>query len=332
MAAVRWLLVGAGDIARKRVAAALADSADSELVAVCDTVEENAKSLAEERSVAEVFTDITGALSHTSADSVYVATPVWLHVDHTVQALEAGKHVLVEKPLGIDADSCSRAIAAAERSPMQSGCAYYRRTFPAYQQAREMVKAGAFGQVVLLRMVYFSWFDPTPDDSKRWRIARERSGGGPISDMGTHMFDVMIGLLGMPVRVYARCENVVHDWDVEDTASVVMTMENGAQATASFSWGSKTWRHEFEIVGTEAKVYWHPYDSGEVVKTVGRDVEALDLAPAQNVHQPIVEDFVGAIQQGRPPACPLSEAAKTNVLVDAIYRSAAEGREIELQE
>ncbi len=331
MAAVRWLLVGAGDIARKRVAAALADAENSELVAVCDAVEENARALAGQRSVAEVFTDIDAALSQTSADSVYVATPVWLHVDHAVRAIEAGKHVLVEKPLGVDADTCSRAISAAEQSTTHAGCAYYRRTFPAYEQGREMIANGEFGRIVLLRMAYFSWFDPTPEDPKRWRVVRERSGGGPISDMGTHMFDVMIGLLGMPVKVHATCDNLVHDWDVEDTASVTMTLEGGAQVSASFSWGSKTWRHEFEIVGTEAKVYWHPYDSGEVVKTVGRDVETLDLAPAENVHQPIVEDFVQAVQEGRPPACPLPEAVKTNVLVDAIYRSAAEGREIELQ-
>ena len=330
MADLRWLLLGAGDIARKRVAAALTDAEGSSLVAVCDTAQENARSLAGDRGVREVFTDLEDALPETSANAVYVATPVWLHADHAVKALEAGKHVLVEKPLGVDASACSRAIAAAEASDRQAGCAYYRRTFPAYRQAREMLDHGAFGRIVLVRMVYFSWFDPALDDPKRWRVIREKSGGGPLSDMGTHMFDVMIGLLGMPAKVHATCANLVHDWDVEDTASVTMTLGDGAQVTGSFSWGSKTWRHEFEIVGTEAKVYWHPYDSGEVVKTVGRDVQPLDLAPADNVHQPIVEDFVEAVREGRPPVCPLPEAARTNVLLDAIYRSAGEGREIEL--
>ena len=100
MDSVRWLLVGAGDIARKRVAAALAGAADSEIVAVCDMVEENAGALASEYGLSEVFGDLDEALEKTSADAVYVATPVWLHVRHAVQALEADKHVLVEKPLG----------------------------------------------------------------------------------------------------------------------------------------------------------------------------------------------------------------------------------------
>ncbi len=330
MDSVRWLLVGAGDIARKRVAAALAGAADSEIVAVCDMVEENAGALASEYGLSEVFGDLDEALEKTSADAVYVATPVWLHVRHAVQALEADKHVLVEKPLGVTGEECARAIAAAGRSRRRAGCSYFRRFFPAYHQAREMIEKGEFGQIVLVRMVYFSWFSPAEDDPKRWRVFRERSGGGPISDMGTHMFDVMIGLLGMPVSVYARCENLVQKWDVEDCASVVMTLPDGALATASFSWSSKTWRHEFEIVGTEAKVYWHPYDSGEVVKTVGRQVDTLDLTPAENVHQPIVEDFVQAVREDRQPVCPLAEAAKTSVLLDAIYQSAAENREVAL--
>ncbi len=327
---VRWLLVGAGDIARKRVAAALAGAVNSELVAVCDMVQENARALASEYDLSEVYADLDEALAKTSADAVYVATPVWLHVPHAVQALEADKHVLVEKPLGVTGEECASAIEAAERSDRLAGCSYFRRLFPAYLQAREMIRNGEFGQVLLVRIVYFSWFSPADDDPKRWRVFRERSGGGPISDMGTHMFDVMIGLLGMPVSVYARCENLVQKWDVEDCASIVMKLDNGALVTASFSWSSQTWRHEFEIVGSEAKVYWHPYDSGEVVKTVGRQVDTLDLTPDDNVHGPVVQDFVDAVRDGRQPVCPLGEAAKTNALLDAIYRSAAEHREVVL--
>jgi 1,5-anhydro-D-fructose reductase (1,5-anhydro-D-mannitol-forming) len=328
MGGLKWLLVGAGDIARKRVAAALNQAENSELVGVCDALEANARVLGDEYGVTDVYTDVERALAGSPADAVYVATPVGLHVDHAVRSLEAGKHVLVEKPVGVDGGDCDRVVEAAARSDRTSGCAYYRRTFPAYLQAKEMLESGEFGQVVLLRMVYFSWFSPAEDDPKYWRVVRQKSGGGPISDMGTHMFDVMIGLFGLPVRVYAKCGNLVNDWDVEDSASILMTLANGAQVTASFNWNSKTWRHEFELVGTEAKVYWHPYDTGTVVKTVGRQIDTLDLAPAENVHLPIVEDFVNAVAEGRPPACPIPEAVKTNRLLDAIYRSAAENREV----
>jgi len=321
-------LVGAGDISQKRVAPALATASGSEISAVCDLRKEQAQSLAEKFGAGAVYTDFRQALRESESDAVYLATPVFLHVGQAVKALEAGKHVLAEKPLGLTAAECRVAVSAAEKSGTTSGCSYFRRFSPRYLHAREMLDKGEFGKVVLVRMVFFSWFNPAPDDPKHWRVVRAGSGGGPLSDMGTHMFDVLIGLFGVPVAVIAKCDNLIHRWDVEDSASIIMTLANGARVTASFAWNSKTWRHEFEIVGTEARVNWLPYDSGTVTKTVGRRVENLELPCAENVHLPLVEEFVSAIREGRQAAVPFAEALKTNILLDAVYRSAREDREI----
>ena len=105
---VKWLLIGAGTIAEKRVAPALANAADSRLVGVCDVVGDNAKKIAGEYKADEVFTDIDDAMANTKADTVYVATPVFLHVPTAIKALEAGKHVLIEKPLDLNAADCQR--------------------------------------------------------------------------------------------------------------------------------------------------------------------------------------------------------------------------------
>ena len=328
---MKWLLVGAGDISRKRVAPALAGVENSEIVGICDLNAESAKSLAKDFNCAKVFTDFSRALSESGADAVYLAVPVFLHVPMAVRALEEGKHVLAEKPLGLSAKECSILLEASEKSGRKAGCAYFRRFYPRYAHAKKMVENGEFGQVVLVRMLYYSWFSPSKDDPKHWRVIRAKSGGGPLSDMGTHMFDVLIGLFGLPASVYARCENLVHKWDVEDSAVIVMKMRDGGLVTASFNWNSKTWRHEFEIVGTRAKINWLPYDSGPVVRTVGRQVESLDLPSAENVHVPLVEDFVRAIIEDREPLSSLAEAVKTNLLLDAVYRSSDENREVEVE-
>lgn len=330
MEQVKWLLVGAGDIAHKRVAPALAAAPASALVGICDPRQEAARELAAQHSATEIYADLAEALERTQADAVYLATPVHLHAAHCIQALQAGKHVLVEKPLGLSTAECNLVLAASAASGKTAGCAYFRRLSPRYQYARDMLARGEFGRLVLIRLVYHSWFSPAPDDPKYWRVVRARSGGGPLSDMGSHMFDVLIGLCGLPARVYARCDNLVQHWDVEDTASVLMTLPGGAHVTASFSWSSKTWRHEFEMVGSEAKLNWLPYDSGPVSKTTGRQTEQLEQPSVENVHLPLVEDFVQAILSGRPPACRLAEAAKTNRLLDAIYQSATEQQEVSL--
>jgi predicted dehydrogenase len=327
---VKWLLVGAGDIANKRVAPALADCENSEIVAVCDLREKEANALAEKMHINEVYTDFDLALKNSSANSVYLATPIWLHADHAVRVLESGKNVLIEKPLALNAEDCDRVIAAAEKSGKTAGCSYYRRSFNRYNFTKDMIENGEFGKIINIRMTMFSYFNPEKDDPKYWRVLRSKSGGGPLSDMGTHMFDVLVGLLGMPEKVFAKCANLTTDWDVEDSAVIIMTMPGGAQVTASFNWNSKTWRHEFEIIGTEGKIDWLPYDAGPVIKTVGRDIQTIEMVEADNVHLPMVSDFVAAVCSGNDPICSVQEAKKTNIILDAVYRSAELGQEVSI--
>jgi len=326
--AVNWLLVGTGDIAKKRVAPALASTEGSRLHAVCDIVGERAREMAESHGARKVFTDYEDALGDGDIDAVYVATPVHLHIPMALRALEAGKHVLVEKPLGVTGEDARRAVEVEEKSPLVSGCAYFRRFYPGFGMLKEMLENGEFGKVVLVRMAYFSWFDPKPEDPKYWRVVREKSGGGPISDMGTHMFDFLIGLFGLPERVSAMTGTLDRDWDVEDSSAILMRLPGGAPVTASFHWNSRTWVHMFEVVGTEAKVLFQPYDGGKLVKTAGREVVEIDVPPAPNVHAPLVEDFVAAVRGGGEPAVTFREAAKTNRLVDAVYRASDEKREV----
>ena len=137
--------------------------------------------------------------------------------------------------------------------------------------------------------------------------------------MGSHMLDVMIGLFGLPETVYAQCPNLVHRWDVEDCAAVTMRLKGGTLVQSRFHWNSKTWRHDFEVVGTEARIIWSPYDNGPVIKTVGKHVDHIELPSAENVHLPLVENFVRGILTNRAPVYSITDALKTNILLDAIY-------------
>jgi predicted dehydrogenase len=327
---VTWLLAGCGDIARKRVAPALSEAEDSRLIAVCDPVREKAEALARENGVEEVYTDFTEALKKSRSKAVYLAVPVHFHVPMAIKAIEACRHVLVEKPLGLSFPDTQAAVQAEAAAPVTSGCAYFRRFYPAYRMVREMLDRGEFGRIVHIRMAYFSWFDPSPDDPKYWRILKAKSGGGPIADMGAHMFDVLIGLFGIPESVSAITSTHDRSWDVEEDTAILMRMGDGALVEASFSWNSKTWSHTFEIIGTEARVLWQPYDSGKVLKTVGRETVELNFPCAPNVHLPLIEDFTAAARNGRKPLVTLAEAAKTNRLIDAVYLSALERREVEV--
>lgn len=327
---ISWLLVGTGDIVRKRVAAALCEAEGSAVRAVCGG-RERAEQIAEEFGIGRVHDDLDEAMSHDDIDAVYIATPVYRHADEALKAILAGKHVLIEKPLGLSAANAQPMVDEAAQHGVTAGCAYYRRCFPRYHDLKQQLDADELGTPTLIRTTYHAWFDPDADDPKRWRLDPDMSGGGPLSDMGCHMLDVIVGLFGLPESVFAHAEALIHpDWGVEDSSAIVMRMPGGAHVLASFGWNSQTWVHEFEVVGSKARVRWFPADNGEVVITVGRDVTQADSPNAANVHQPLIEDFVQAIRENRAPICPLSEAIKTNQLLDAIYRSAETQRLVKM--
>ena len=325
---INWLLIGAGDIAAKRVAEAIAGTEGSHLRAVCDSVPEKARDIARRYGAEVVHSDYQDALGDKSIDAVYVATPVYLHSEMAIEAIRAGKHVLVEKPLGLGCQDAQEIVQAADSSGLTCACAYFRRLYSRYAMLTDMIQRQRLGEIVLVRMAYYSWFDPGMEDPKYWRVVREKSGGGPLADMGSHMFDVLIGLFGLPVKLSASNITACRDWNVEDGSVSIMRLADGGQITASFNWSSRTWIHMFEVVGTEGRVLWQPYDTGPVVRTMGRSVTEFDMPPSENVHQPLIEDFIASVREGRQPACPISEAALTNRLIDAIYRAASTHREV----
>ena len=326
-----WLLVGAGDIACKRVAPALISANASTLAAVCEINPERRRSLMEKLNLDTGYESLEDALADPEIDAVYLATPIRAHVPQAILALQAGKSVLVEKPLGLDTAEIKPLLQIASQSPGLSACSYYRRALRRFAIARQMLENGELGEIVGGNMIYYSNFAPQPGDQKFWRICRAQSGGGPLSDMATHMFDFLIGLVGMPKQVDALCANVLYDWEVEDSAAMILTLPNGAPMTASFGWNAGCWRHEFELVGSKGRLTMAPFDSGDLVFTAGREIKRIPCPEADNVHLPFIQNFVDAcLEQGKSPL-PLSIAAQTNELLDAVYFSSQNGKVVTLR-
>lgn len=145
MTNIKWLLAGAGDIARRRAAAALREAANSVITAICDPVSGKAADLAERMGVNAVFTDYAQALDQSGADAVYIASPVFCHHDMCIMAAEHGIPFLCEKPLALCGAEAARILRAAKRNKVTAACSNYRVFCGQYQLTRQIIESGEVG-------------------------------------------------------------------------------------------------------------------------------------------------------------------------------------------
>jgi 1,5-anhydro-D-fructose reductase (1,5-anhydro-D-mannitol-forming) len=326
---MRWGLAGAGAISSKRVGPALVAANNSTLAAVCDVVPQAAAELAARFAVPQTYTSLAEMLVDPGIDAVYLATPVDLHAPQAIKALRAGKHVLVEKPMALTLAEAEEMVRVARATGRTLATAYYRRFFPKVQRVRQLIAEGVLGQVVMVTSVYHTWYAPSPAARGAWRMTRAQSGGGVLWDMGSHRFDLLVGLFGMPTQAWAAAETMVHGCDVEDTASVYLKLGNGAQCISAWQWNSQTWVDHLAIIGTKGKVVLEPVDSPSITLFIGEDRsqerhdETIPLP--DNVHLPMIQNFIDAVQQGVDPVEVGEEGLKTSRILAAIDASRQTG-------
>lgn len=331
---IRWGLVGTGAIANKRVGPALQSGQNSELVAVCDIVESSAQAFAKESGVPLVYTAFEDLIENPDIDAVYLSTPIVLHAPQSIQALRAGKHVLVEKPMARTVTEGEEMIRVARETGKTLATAYYRRFFPKVRRAREIIAEGKLGQVTMVVSMYHTWYQPAPGAPGSWRSEKSKAGGGVLWDMGSHRFDLLVGLFGMPSRVWATTETLVHDYEVEDTASIYLKLGNGAQCVSTWQWSSQTWVDHLSIIGSQGKIVMEPMDSPNFTLYIGKDrsQERFDeeIPLPENVHLPMIQNFIDAVSAGVDPVEVGEEGLKTNRILAAIDESAMSGCEVAL--
>jgi predicted dehydrogenase len=299
---VRWGLIGAGDIVRKRVGAALRDAPGSTLAAVsrgrADLAEAAAKAVGAERWHAR-WEDL---VCDAGIDAVYIATPVRLHASQAIAAAEAGKHVLCEKPMAMDVAECDRMIAACRANEVMLGVAYYRHFYPVVARLRALLDAGEIGDPVLAQIDAFERFNPQPHEERHWFVQRSESGGGPMFDFGCHRLELLLSLFG-PVRQTAGLTaNVVFDRDVEDTAVAALKFESGPCATVTVTHAAIETRDTLRVFGTTGSIHIAVLNAGDMVITREGQEHRETHPPAPNLHQPLIEDFVEAVRSGREPS------------------------------
>jgi predicted dehydrogenase len=317
---VRWGLIGCGDIADKRVAPALVKSPGSSLHAVARAHASLAADFARRHGARRWHADWRELLQDPDVDAVYVATPVSLHVEQAVAAADAGKHILCEKPMALDASECERMISAARQNGVRLGVAYYRHHYPVVSRLRDLVTSGELGQPVHAVAEAFERFDPPADHPRAWLLKKALAGGGPMADFGCHRIEVLLDLLGPIERALGFTANVrFKNREVEDTCTAHLAFRSGAQAVVTVTHAASERRDRLSIFGTEGSAHVDELNAGllRIVSPHGVDEESHP--PHANLHQPLVEEFLAAIRENREPAVTGQIGLEVARIVEAIY-------------
>ena len=326
MESLSWGLIGAGDIVRKRVAGALRESPASELVAITRARADLAEATAREFGAPRWYSRWQDLMADRDIQCVYVATPVNLHAEQTIAAAEAGKHVLCEKPMAIDAAQCDRMIAACQANGVRLGIAYYRRFYPVVVRVKSIVRSGEIGEAVFAQMNAFEWFDPQPDHPRSWLLDRVRAGGGPMMDFGCHRLEVLVNLFGPVRRATGLTANVIFDRAVEDTAAGLLHFESGACASLAVTHAVREAQDTLHVFGTRGSIHCGALTAGDVRVRVGATERVESHPPAANVHRPLIEDFVDSVLAGREPQVNGEVGRAVAAIEDAIYADPTPGR------
>ncbi|GAA2942674.1 Gfo/Idh/MocA family protein [Streptomyces enissocaesilis] len=307
-------MAGAGDIVSRRVLPALR-ALGEEPVFLWARDPARAAAAAGRWGIAASGDDPRGLV--TGTDAVYVATPVVHHVPLAATALDAGLPVLIEKPLAGSLRPGGAALAAGGAG---AGVAYYRRLAPVVREVRRELARWSPDRVD----VHFRCtFEPGPGHPMRWRTDPAVSGGGVLTDAGSHRLDLLLMLFGRPARVSARLGRRFAA-GAERRAEVELGWP-GLRARCLMEWSGGPPVDRVAFHGGGRSLVLDPLDSGKLTATGPEGTRRVRYEPDANPHLPLVADFVAAVAAGRPPVCPVAEAVLVDDVIVAAHRSDALG-------
>ncbi len=333
-------IIGCGQIVRIRHAHELAGCAWAETAGYYDFVSERAQSFVEQFG-GKVYREYQEMLQDPSVDGVVICTANDAHAKMSVEALQAGKYVLCEKPMASDLEGAQAILEAGRESKGFFMAAHNQRFTMAHRKAKELLESGAMGRVLSFRCTLAH---PGPErfsvnrTNSCWYLNKAASGLGCISDLGIHKCDILMHLLGEPISRVAATAGTRDKRDetgelakVYDNAVCVLETPSGVMGTLNLSYTNYAGMENTTVYYCEKGVlrcHYYPDCALEVVMDGAETVRYFDV-PQPN--SGVMEAFARAIVEGRPSPVPAEEAYRAMRAVFAIEQSARTGEMVTLK-
>lgn len=346
-------VIGAGSISGVHLEA-YQNHSDAVIHAICDLNEERARKAAEQYGAAHVYTDYRELLANEEIEAVSICTWNNAHAEISIAAIEAGKHVLVEKPLCMtveEAFAVQKAVRASDRI-FQVG--YVRRYDPNAQMLREFVDKGEFGELYYAKASTIRRLG----NPGGWFADPKRSGGGPLIDIGVHVIDLCWYMMGKP-KVVSVSGNTYHklgnrsnvknlsfykaaDYNpdeasgVEDLANALIRFENGASIQVDVSFTLHAVKNEgaVKLYGTKGGFEIDPEvkmvkEMHDTILNIEPQVDHPSFQFRESFAAEIAH-FIDCVQQGKESISPVEDGVEMMKILNGVYESARQGKEIQI--
>ncbi len=341
MKKVRWGVIGAGGIADRRTLPGMMLSDEAELIAVMEINDELAENLRAKYGAKRAYTDHKALLADPEVDVVYIASPVNFHKEQAIDAARAKKDILLEKPICLDLADCEEVLRVCKEEGVKIATGFLMRFHAINAKIRELVQSGKIGQVVSCRAQFTCWY---PDIPGAWRQVKALSGGGSLMDLGVHSIDLLQYIVGSKAkRVASFSRTNTFKYEVEDQASVLMELENGAFATVEANFNvPDAVPSKLEIYGTAGSIVAYGTLSqveGGTIEVIAADssagydaqqtrdeVKKLDVqVEFGNMYTKELDSFGRSHRDGAPIEVPAEDAVWAQRIIQAAYESNEKG-------
>lgn len=328
---VHWGIVGLGGIARL-MAGAIARAENAKLAAVCGRDPAKAASFATSYGAERSYASDDALLDDPNVEVVYIATPNALHASLALDALRAGKHVLVEKPMALTVDDAQEMMAAAYAARRVLGVGFHLRHHVVHQEMKRRIASGEVGDLIFGTALWGSYSPGLARQRDRWQMQPALAGAGSIMGLGVHEIDLLRWLLGQEViEVVALTDGPNEDYPVEFLTAATLRFDRGAIAQLVSSRRIPNGANSVTIYGTKERLDGEETlgmtSTGQLRVTRGAETVTNRL-PLRDAYLSEVEAFSRAIESGDRFAADAEDGVRSVAITTAIIEAARTGRAV----
>ena len=338
MKTVKWGIIGCGGIADRRTLPGMMLACNAEPFAVMDANLAVAEKVKEKYGAQYAFDNYEDLLALEEIEAVYIASPVFAHEEQAIAAAKAKKHILLEKPLGLTLEDSIEIIDLCEKEGVKLGVGLMMRYHAYHQAIKQIIAEGKIGDIVSMRAQFTCWY---PKMEGAWRQDKTISGGGALMDMGIHCIDLLQYLSGLnAIECTGYAHNQTFGYDADDSAAVIMKMENGALAyvDSNFNIPDAAAKCPLEFYGTKGSIIavgtLGQDEAGTVEVLACDDAAGYDAQQNRSLVKPIelkvefgnmytkeIEAFSDAIITDSEPPVNGRNTILNQKIIDAIYKN-----------